>query len=120
VRLRDIGDPQRRLLREVAGRISQRLDAEFVEPPGAESANIGVTLRERGQSVLMEIPEALLARAQEEPTAREAFRVRIKATRDRMLFRPPPPPLPKNIAAAGDPAVLRGGPRGFGGGRGRR
>src|SRR5438477_384278 len=41
-----------------------------------------------------------------------------KATRDRMLFRAPPPPLPKNIAAAGDPAFFRS--RGPGPGRGRR
>src|SRR5438094_580529 len=50
--------------------------------------------------------------------AREALRQRIKATRDRMLFRAPPPPLPKNIAAAGDPAFFRS--RGPGPGRGRR
>lgn len=119
VRLRDIGDPQQRLLRELAGRISNRLDAEFTEPAGAESHNIGVTLRERGHSAVMEVPEALLLSADAEPVAREALRVRIKATRDRMLFRPPPTPLPKKITAAADPAALRGGGFGFGRGPGR-
>ena len=115
VRLRDIGDPQQRLLRELAGRISNRLDAEFTEPVGAESRNIGVTLRERGHSAVLEISEALLMSADAEPSAREALRVRLKATRDRMLFRPPPTPLPKKITAAADPAAFRGG---FGFGRG--
>jgi hypothetical protein len=121
VRLRDIGDTQQRLLRQLAGRISTRLDAEFTECAAGETPTIGVALRERGQSALMEIPEALLLRADAEPVAREELRVRIKATRDRMLFRPPPPPLPKNIAAAADPAFFRGGfGRGPGPGRGRR
>src|SRR5205814_471930 len=48
-------------------------------------------------------PAVLLLRADAEADAREALRQRIKATRDRMLFRAPPPPLPKNIAAAGTP-----------------
>ena len=118
VRLRDIGDPQQRLLRELAGRISNRLDAEFTEPAGAESRNIGLTLRERGHSAMMEVPETLLLSADGDPSAREALRVRIKATRDRMLFRRPPTPLPKNITAAADPAASRGG-FGFGRGPGR-
>jgi hypothetical protein len=118
VRLRDIGDPQQRLLRELAGRISNRLDAEFTEPAGAESRNIGLKLRERGHSAMMEVPETLLLSANGDPSAREALRVRIKATRDRMLFRRPPTPLPKNITAAADPATSRGG-FGFGRGPGR-
>jgi len=119
VRLREIGDLQQRLLRELAGKISMRLDAEFTEPAGSDSQNIGITLSERGQSGALEVPAALLIRADDEPVAREELRVRIKAARDRMLFRRPPPPLPKNIAPAGDPAFFRS--RGPGGpGRGRR
>jgi hypothetical protein len=122
VRLREVGDPQLRLLRQLASRISTRLEAEFTEPVEAESSSIGVSLRERGHSVSMELPEALLLQAVSQPTAREAMRVRIKATRDRMLFRAPPAPLPKSIAPAADPAFSRGGfgRGGFGQGRGRR
>jgi len=118
VRLREIREPEQRLLRELAQRISTRLDAEFTEPPGADSPNIGIALTERGRSATLEVPAALLARADGEADVREALRQRIKATRDRMLFRPPPTPLPKNIAAAGEPAFFRG--RGPGSGRGRR
>jgi len=118
VRLREIGDAQQRLLRELTQRISTRLDAEFTEPVGADSPNIGITLSERGRNGALEVPAALLLRADAEADAREALRQRIKATRDRMLFRAPPPPLPKNIAAAGDPAFFRS--RGPGPGRGRR
>ena len=105
-------------MRELTQRISTRLDAEFTEPVGADSPNIGITLSERGRNGALEVPAALLLRADAEADAREALRQRIKATRDRMLFRAPPPPLPKNIAAAGDPAFFRS--RGPGPGRGRR
>ena len=118
VRLREIGESQQRLLRELAQRISTRLDAAFTEAVGSDSPNIGVALSERGRSAAMEVPAALLLRADAEADAREALRQRIKSTRDRMLFRPPPTPLPKNIAAAGEPAFFRG--RGPGPGRGRR
>ena len=118
VRLREIGDSQQRLLRELAQRISTRLDAAFTEAVGSDSPNIGIALSERGRSAAMEVPAVLLLRADAEADAREALRQRIKATRDRMLFRTPPPPLPKNIAAAGDPAFFRS--RGPGPGRGRR
>ena len=50
VRLREIGDTQQRLLRGLAQRISTRLDAEFTEPAGADSPNIGIALSERGRS----------------------------------------------------------------------
>src|SRR5207247_11221275 len=118
VRLREPGDTRQRRLRGLAQRIATRLDAEFTEPAGADSANIGIALSERGRSGTLEVPAALLLRADAEADAREALRQRIKATRDRMLFRAPPPPLPKNIAAAGDPAFFRS--RGPGPGRGRR
>jgi hypothetical protein len=118
VRLREIGDAQQRLLRALTQRISTRLDAEFTEPVGAQSPNIGIALSERGRSGTLEVPAALLLRADAEADAREALRQRIKATRDRMLFRAPPPPLPRNIAAAGDPVFFRS--RGPGPGRGRR
>ena len=121
VRLREIREPQHRLLRELTGRISNRLEAEFTEIGAGDGPSTGVTLRERGQSAVMELPDGLLMRAENEPVAREELRVRLKSTRDRMLFRPPPAPLPKNIAAAADPAALRGGfGRGPGPGRGRR
>src|SRR5207244_3545505 len=87
--------------------MSSGREAEFTEPAGADSPNIGIALSERGRSGTLEVPAALLLRADAEADAREALRQRIKATRDRMLFRAPPPPLPKNIAAAGDPAFFR-------------
>jgi len=55
--------------------------------------------------------------------ARESLRIRIKAARDRMMFRPPPVPLPRHIEAALDPASSRfrfGGGNNFRSGRGRR
>jgi hypothetical protein len=124
VRQTQVGEAEHRLLSELAGRISNRLDASFVLDRPGDGSTIAITLTERGHNVSMEIPAALLARAQEEPAAREALRVRIKGRRDRMMFRPPPRPLPKNIASAADPAFMsRGGfgrPGGGGGFRGRR
>jgi hypothetical protein len=121
VRLKDIGERQHQLLRQLAARISNKLEAEFTEPPAADSPNIGISLLERGQRGTLEISQALLARAQAEPTAFENIRVRMKTTRDRMLFRPPPRPLPKNITPAADPGFGRTGfGRGGGPGRGRR
>jgi hypothetical protein len=120
VRLRQIGEREQQLLRQLAGRISNRLEAEFVEA-GPDSPNIGILLQERGRRATLEIAENLLERAVDEPTVVEAIRVRIKAVRDRMLFKPPPRPLPKNITAAADPGYLRDAGRGRGGpGRGRR
>src|SRR5207245_1222222 len=98
--LREIGDAQQRLLRVLTQRISTRLDAEFTEPVGAESPNIGIALSERGRSAALEVPAILLLRADAEADAREALRQRIKATRDRLLFRTPPPrpPPPATLA----------------------
>ena len=118
VRLKEIAAAQQRLLSELSGRISNRLESEFRDLPGADGPNIGVALRERGRSVVMEIPGGLFLEAGGDQAVREAIRVRIKARRDRMLFRPPPGPLPKHVASAPDPASARFG-FGFGGGRGR-
>jgi hypothetical protein len=121
VRLRQIGDRQQKLLHQLASRISNRLEAEFTELPGPDGPNIGVALQERGHRANVEISEALLMRADADTTALEAIRIRMKAARDRMLFRPPPRPLPKNITAAADPGFSRDSGRGRGGpGRGRR
>jgi hypothetical protein len=122
VRQKDLGEAEHRLLSELAGRISNRLEATFIADRPGDGTAVGLTLTERGKSAAMEVPVALIARAQEEPTAREELRVRIKLTRDRMLFRAPPKRLPKNIASAADPAFFsRGGFGGRpGGGRGRR
>jgi hypothetical protein len=123
VRQRELGEAEHRLLYELAGRISNRLEATFIVDRPGDGTAVGVTLAERGKSAAMEVPVALIARAHEEPTAREELRVRLKSTRDRMLFRTPPRPLPKNIASAADPAFFsRGGfgGRPGGGGRGRR
>jgi hypothetical protein len=122
VRQKDLGEAEHRLLSSLAGRISNRLEATFIVDRPGDGTVIGVELSERGKSASMEITAALLALAQDEPTAREELRVRLKSTRDRMLFRPPPRRLPKNIASAADPAFFnRGGfGRQGGGGRGRR
>jgi hypothetical protein len=123
VRLRDVAATHERLLRALALRISNGLEAEFSEVPGTESGtSVGITLRERQRHVLIEIPVALLMQAVDDPSAREQIRIRMKARRDRMLFRPPPTPLPKHIASAPAPggAHMGFGGRGGGGFRGRR
>jgi hypothetical protein len=116
MRLREITPAHQRTLRELSARISKGLEAEFSELP-VEGPNVGVRLQERGKKATMEIPALLLQQAEDDATARESIRVRIKATRDRMLFRPPPTPLPKKIASAPDPSSTRFG-MGFGGGGG--
>jgi hypothetical protein len=116
MRLREITPAHQRTLRELSARISKGLEAEFSELP-VEGPNVGVRLQERGKKATMEIPGLLLQQAEDDAAARETIRVRIKATRDRMLFRPPPMPLPKKITAAPDPSSTRFG-MGFGGGGG--
>ena len=118
MRLREITPAHQRTLRELSARISKGLEAEFSELP-VEGPNVGVRLQERGRKATMEIPALLLQQAEDDAAARETIRVRIKATRDRMLFKPPPMPLPKKIAAAPDPSSTRFG-MGFGGGGGNR
>lgn len=112
---RQVTAAQQRLLAELSGRISTRLEL-VVDEGGDEKPNIGVTLRERGHSVSMEVPYALLDQAEGDPIARESLRVRLKGRRDRMLFRAPPTPLPKNIVQSRESFMPRnmggGGPRG--------
>lgn len=91
--------PQQRVLLEtLASRISTRLEATFRAAADPDGPNVGIELRERAASVVIEIPRTMLTLALGEPAAREALRVRLKARRDRMLFRPPPAGLPKRIA----------------------
>ncbi|MFN8542768.1 MAG: hypothetical protein U0807_00940 [Candidatus Binatia bacterium] len=121
MRLKEIGAAQRRLLAELAGRVSNRLEATFTELAAPDGPNIGLSLHERGRKVVLELPGDLLIGAGDDLVARELLRVRIKAARDRMLFRPPPPSLPKRIAAAEEVGNFRSGfGRGHGPGRGRR
>jgi hypothetical protein len=91
VRLDAITAAQHRLLAELTGRISTRLAAACEKRIRPESLNVGVTLQERGTHGRLDIPPALLQGAESDRTARDALRVRIKAPRDRMLFRPLPP-----------------------------
>jgi hypothetical protein len=114
---RQVSAAQHRLLAQVVGRISGRLEIVVDEGGEADKPNIGVSLRERGHSVSMEVPYALIDQAESDPMAREALRVRLKGRRDRMLFRPPPVPLPKNIVQSRESFMPRhmgggGGPRG--------
>ncbi len=111
---------QRRLLAELSGRISTRLEAEFEKRGRPESLNIGVTLQERGKSSRLDIPYALLQEAAADLTARDALRLRIKSARDRMLFRPPPSRPRADIAPLADPGVRNHGSFRRSGGRGRR
>ncbi|HZP42030.1 MAG TPA: hypothetical protein VFD84_11045 [Candidatus Binatia bacterium] len=122
MRLRDISPSQHRLLRDVTSQISNKLETEFSELPGVEGPSVGIVLHERHRHVLIEIPADLLMRAAGDLTAREAIRVHIKGRRDRMLFRAPPKPLPKHIAAAATPGSMHSGfgYRRGGGPRGRR
>src|SRR5262249_35141072 len=75
---------------------------EFEKRTGPEGPNVGVTLAERGKSGRLEIPYALLQEAESDLMARDALRVRIKAARDRMLFRPPPAQPPTDSAPLGN------------------
>jgi hypothetical protein len=108
------------MLAELTGRISNRLATEFEKPVRPESTNVGVTLRERGKSGRLEIPYVLIQEAESDVTVRDGLRVRIKAARDRMLFRPPPPRPRTDIEPLGDPAFWNRGNFGRNGGRGRR
>jgi hypothetical protein len=120
VRLDAITASQRRLLAELTGRISNRLATEFEKGTRPESPNVGVTLEERGKSGRLEIPYTLLQEAESDLPARDALRVRIKAARDRMLFRPPPSRPRANIAPLADPVMWNRGGFGRGSGSGRR
>ena len=120
MRLTAITALRRRLLTALTGRISTRLVAEFETLSRPESPNVGVTLAERGKSGRLEIPYALLHEAESDLMARDALRVRIKAARDRMLFRPPPSRPRTDIAPLGDPAFWQRGGSGRGRGSGRR
>lgn len=117
--LRDVTASQRRLLGELTGRISNRLEANFAQPSGPDSLNIGVMLQERGKRGALEVPETVLLEAETDLVARDSLRLRIKSARDRMLFVPPPARLRTDIAPAGEPFFNRGGFN-RGGGRGRR
>ena len=107
---------QQRLLIELTGRISTRLATEFEKRTGPEGPNVGVTLAERGKRGRLEVPYTLLQEAESDLIARDALRVRIKAARDRMLFRPPPRTAAKGHRSAGrsgrvEPQELRAGAR---------
>jgi hypothetical protein len=94
----DITPQQRRLVEGLTGLISTRLEATFQAAGDSDGPNVGIELRERNVKVVIEIPRAMLELALGDRAAREALRVRLKGRRDRMLFRTPPPPLPKHIA----------------------
>ena len=115
MRLSEIPSTQRKLLGELANRISDRLEAFFVTLPGTDDTRIGVELQEGGRKVVIELPLALLLHAVEDLSGRELLRTKMKARRDRMMFRVPPASLPKKIL----PLVSLGPPRGgsFRGGR---
>jgi len=121
VRLNEVTPAQRTMLASVTQRISRRLDASFTDPHAMDGTNAAILLRERNKSVVIEVPDAVVFDATTDPAARESFRVRIKARRDRMLFRDPPAPLPKRIERAAEPGYFRQGRDGRGPtGRGRR
>lgn len=108
---------QQALLVGLARTISDRLEAEFIDPGDVGGPNVGVCLRERGRTVAMEVPAALLEQADVDRGSREALRVRLKGRRDRMMFRPPPAPGPRNVVSSIDPAFRGNASYGF---RGRR
>lgn len=115
MRLSEITAAQRRLLEELAGRISTKLEAEFIELPNAMDTHIGVALQEGTRRVVVELPIAILQQASADPAGRETLRTRLKRRRDRMLFREPPARLAKNVAPLSNASWSR--PGGFGGRR---
>jgi hypothetical protein len=111
--LSEIALAHRRLLAELASQISNRLEADFVLLPNGNGDHLGVALHEGDRKVVIEIPIALLIGAMETPSGREALRTRIKARRDRLMFRVAPRALPKKISPMFSPGPPRaGGPRG--------
>lgn len=101
MRLKEVGTSHHELLRSLSARISNRLEATFSELPRVDAPSIGIELRERGKRFVMELPETLLLHAGEDRVVREEIRVRIKAQRDRMLFRAGPAFLPtKSIVSS--------------------
>jgi hypothetical protein len=106
MRLREVTTAQRTLLAAVSHEISRRLEATFTDPAELDGPNAAIHLRERGRGVVMEIPETLLVAATTGTAGRESFRIRVKARRDRMLFREPPPRLPKRIEAIREPGFV--------------
>src|SRR5262249_59040303 len=119
VRREDVSEPHWRVLSDLTSRISSGFETECSELQDADGPSVGIILRERRREVTVEIPAALLTEAAGDATAREAIRVRIKARRDRMLFKAPPSPLPKHIATV--PGAMPFGVGRTGGGpRGRR
>ena len=114
MRLNELTASHRRLLSDVVPHISSRLEAHFVELPDADQAHIGIALHEGARAVTIEMPLAVLIEALESATGREILRTRIKARRDRMMFKTPARALPKDIA----PLLHPGPPRNqFRGGR---
>jgi hypothetical protein len=117
MRLNEVTPAQRRLITDLASRISERLEAHFVELPEADDARIGVALHEGNRKVVIDVPVSLLIEAGDDPTAREQLRIRLKGRRDRLMFKMPPPSLPKKIAPLFSPGPPRAGGGGFRGGR---
>ena len=83
------GSTQRALLDAVSRKIARRLEASCTGPADLGRPTAAIHRRERGRRLVMEIPEVLLIGATTDATARESFRVRVKARRDRMSFRGP-------------------------------
>ena len=118
MRIREIEASDHELLRVLTARISNRLETAFTELPRADLPSIGIELRERGKRLVMELPATLLQHAREDRVVREQMRLRIKAQRDRLLFRPAPVSLGSKFVAQVAPAPSGG--RDFGPGRRRR
>lgn len=108
-----ISPGHRKLLGEVASRISGRLRASFVDLPSDDDTRVGIELDEGGRKVVIELPLALVLDAAANASGRELLRTRIKARRDRMMFKVPPPALPKTIAPLMTVGASRSGPRGW-------
>jgi hypothetical protein len=120
VRVRELTNTHRQLLAELSGRISMRLESVFHDGTDSDGPNVGVSMSERGRTVVVEVPFAMLDEATRDVTAREAFRVRLKGRRDRMLFTAPPARPAKHIAPLSAYGGGRDDRRFGGGGRGRR
>src|SRR5262249_30872502 len=112
MQLRDVSAAHHKLLAHLASGISARLEAQFVALPDGDDAHIGVELREGSRSVVIELPVAMLLQAEDDPGGRATLRTRVKARRDRMMFKTPPAPLPKKIAPLFHPGPPRNGFRG--------
>ena len=75
MRTKQLTPGQRRLVAEIASRISSRLEVDFTDAAEVDGPNIGIQLRERGHTIGIELPMTALEFGADDPVARDALRL---------------------------------------------